>query len=355
MGSKPPSAKFRMPERAMFSTVKALADHLQTVAARASEDEYWVEVWRAIQGLPLFATGENYCFEIRRLDEIEITDPPNRLFALPAAGFADRWESITFAQKALEGMAVHETVEEFCGTLLAARIEIVRSKMYCIAHHIFWAASRPKDSVYRQSVSRWLESLQDQRICYADDEYHQLIEEPEGIFNQGSPKWLSLWLQFRYDTHGEPVQIDPRLRGDPINPERRQDVDRSIVLSGAAFAWLDYSLIAELEAIKSAQLATAAGLALFFALESVNDDDEPERDPAIWGRIGGLERHKRTRALKEWALAEASRMTAPDRQISRELAARLPERFVDASEDPVRLIYDAIRAQRQEQRARQRK
>lgn len=340
----------------MFSTVKALADHLRGVAAKVNEAQYWAEVWAAIESLPLYATGENYCFEIRQLEDVEHTNPPKKLFALPAAGFADRWESITFAQKALEGMAIDETLEEFCGTLLSARIEIVKSKMYCIAHHVFWAASQPGDSVYRQAVQRWLAALDDQRICYADDEYYQLIEEPEGIFNQGSPKWLSLWLQFRYDTHREPVQITPRLRGNAFDTELQpQSVDRSIVLAAAAFAWLDYSLISGLEAVRSAQLAAAAGLALFFALESSAVDDEPAEDLSTWGRMGGLERHKKTRALKDWALAEASRMTAPDRKISRELAVRMPERFLDASEDPARLIYDAIRAQRQEQRARQRK
>ena len=340
----------------MYSTVKALANHLQDVVARASETEYWTEVWTAIESLPLYATGENYCFEIRPLEEAERPNPSNKLFALPAAGFADRWESITFAQTALEGMTVNETLEEFCGTLLAARIEIVRSKMFCIAHHIFWAAANPPDSAYSGAVQRWLETLGTQRICYADDEYYDLIGEPAGIFNQGSPKWLSYWLQFRYDTFLKPVRVTPRLRGQPFDPELQpHDVDRSIVLAAASFAWLDYSLIAELDATRSAQLTAAAGLALFLALESSSDDDEPEPDPTTWGRLGGLERHKQTRGLKDWALAEASRMTSPDRQISRELAARMPERFVDASEDPARLIYDAIRAHRAEQKARQRK
>ena len=341
---------------AVHSTVKVLADHLQKVVARTSETEFWTEVWTVIESLPLYATGENWCFEIRPLEEAERPNPSNKLFALPAAGFADRWESITFAQTALEGMAINETPEEFCGTLLAARIEIVKSKMFCVAHHIFWAAAGPPDSEYARAVEQWLEVIGAQRICYADDEYYELIQEPAGIFNQGSPKWLSYWLQFRYDTFLKPVQITPRLRGDAFDPELQpQDVDRSIVLAAASFAWLDYSLIAELDATRSAQLTAAAGLALFLALESSREDDEPEPDPTTWGRLGGLERHKQTRALKGWALAEATRMTAPDRQISRELASRLPERFVDASEDPARLIYDAIRAHRAEQKARRRK
>jgi hypothetical protein len=45
-------------------------------------------------------------------------------------------------------------------------------------------------------------------------------------------------------------------------------------------------------------------------------------------------------------------MTEPDRQIARILAGRLPSKFSEVSEDPARLIYDAIRARRIEEKAR---
>jgi hypothetical protein len=62
------------------------------------------------------------------------------------------------------------------------------------------------------------------------------------------------------------------------------------------------------------------------------------------GRRGGTERHRRSRELKQWALAEATGMRGADIEIARQLARRLPAEYQETSADPERLIYDALRS-----------
>jgi hypothetical protein len=61
------------------------------------------------------------------------------------------------------------------------------------------------------------------------------------------------------------------------------------------------------------------------------------------GRLGGIERHKITAALKAWALEMAITMKGAERDIARTLAGKVPEHLKNASADPGRLIYDAMR------------
>jgi hypothetical protein len=335
----------------MFFKVEDLANHLRNLLRTRSHSDYWSDVGSVIESLPIYATGDNYCFEIRSFEEL--TEPPPKLFALPAAGLEEHWESIAFAQTALEGMAGNETLQAFSATLRAARIEIVRSRMFCVANHVFWAATEPTDVDYASRVSDWLAVVGSDRIGYADEAYFLEFTEPAGTINRGSATWLLDWLRFRYDTLHRPVSIDPRYRDPEADPDLSPiDVDRSIVLAAAAFTWQDYALVQDVSARQAVQLTAAAGQALFLALQSSSEDDDAEEGPEDWGRRGGLERHRHTRALKDWALAEAERMTGSDRSIARDLAARLPPQFMHVSEDPSRLIYDAIREKRVEQNGR---
>ena len=335
----------------MFSKVEDLANHLNNLLRASSNYDYWSNVASVIESLPIYATGDNYCFEVRRFEELD--EPPAKLFALPAADLEDHWESIAFAQTALDGMAGNETLQAFSATLRAARVEIVKSRMFCVAHHVFWATEYSTDVEYASRVKDWLAVIGSERIGYADESYFRGFTEPASSINRGRATWLLDWLRFRYDTLHCPVSIDSRYRDPEADPDLPPiEVDRSIVLAAAAFTWQDYALVQGVSVREAVQLTAAAGQALFLALQSSSEDDAAEDSAEDWGRRGGLERHRHTRALKDWALAEAERMTGSDRSIARDLAARLPPKFTQVSEDPSRLIYDAIRARRVEQKGR---
>jgi hypothetical protein len=168
----------------MHTNVRSFVDHLQAKLRTEGHTAYWNEAWSVIEALPIYATGDNYCFQVRRFDEM-VDSPERRLFALPAREFEGHWEVISFAQTALEGMSGNETIEEFSAALRAARVEIVKSKMFCIANHLYWAASSstPNDP---RALNKWLRSISDQRIGYADESYYDLLPEPPTTISRGT-------------------------------------------------------------------------------------------------------------------------------------------------------------------------
>jgi hypothetical protein len=62
------------------------------------------------------------------------------------------------------------------------------------------------------------------------------------------------------------------------------------------------------------------------------------------GRRGADTRNRPYELLKGWALEKASEMRGSDREIARKLAPRVPAHLAEASKDPMRLIYEALRA-----------
>ena len=336
----------------MHFTIGTFAARLRALIAQGNGPVYWAAVWENIESQETYATGDNYCFEIRSIDEL--ATPQAKIYAFPI-NFKEQWDAVDFAQSALEGMCGNLSLAEFSGTLKAVRIEIVKSRMFCVSHHIYWQATEAPGSDYIRDVDEWLSEIGSDRLSYADDECYAALREPRGCVPKGRARWLHDWLQFRYDTWSTPVTVTPRVIGSEYDTDLpSEQVDRAIVLAAAAFTWNDYAMVYNEDAARAADLFAAAGLALFLASQTARDDDEDVGDLASWGRAGGLERHKGTRDLKEWALGEASRMQGNDRSIARSLSNRIPEKYLDVSEDPARLIYDAIRANRAAQKDRTR-
>ena len=61
------------------------------------------------------------------------------------------------------------------------------------------------------------------------------------------------------------------------------------------------------------------------------------------GMLGAKSRHRPYAEIKEWALTKAAGMRGPHTDVARKLSAQLPAHLADASKDPERLIYDALR------------
>jgi hypothetical protein len=68
------------------------------------------------------------------------------------------------------------------------------------------------------------------------------------------------------------------------------------------------------------------------------------------GKKGGTQRHQASRELKLWALAKAVSLRGSDVDVARQLALQVPAQLRDASADPERLIYDALRSARKSER-----
>lgn len=65
------------------------------------------------------------------------------------------------------------------------------------------------------------------------------------------------------------------------------------------------------------------------------------------GKKGAQSLHKPKKELKAWALSQAKSIRGSHKDIARKLAAKIPKKMLDASKDPVRLIYDTLREQKQ--------
>jgi len=328
----------------MDGTVGTFVAQARQLLNDGDRSDYWTGVWSILQSQPIWATGLNFTFQLHRLDGLP--DAPAKLIALPLQE-EGRWDSISLAQMALLGMGGNETLPAFSATLRAARIEIVKSRLFCIANHLCLPANASAPKNPDENLDKWLSDLEGVSYFYADDIYCQPLTAPLNVQPEGSAFWLNRWLNFRYDDFDSPVVIDSQhVELEDGDAPFSTPVDRSIVLSAAAFSWHDYSLAYE----NNLEVAAAAALAMFFAMQSAEADDTDESvsvpTAKNWGRLGGLERHSRSRSLKEWALGEAAQNQGADMEVARRLAARLPEKYIGVSEDPVRLIYSAIRAGR---------
>jgi hypothetical protein len=73
-------------------------------------------------------------------------------------------------------------------------------------------------------------------------------------------------------------------------------------------------------------------------------DIERKKMLSAAGLMGAKSRHRSTAELKQWARDQALAMRGAHKDVARKLAAQLPEHLTDASKDPERLIYDALRS-----------
>lgn len=64
------------------------------------------------------------------------------------------------------------------------------------------------------------------------------------------------------------------------------------------------------------------------------------------GLLGAQAKNRKTNNLKNWALDKAASMRGDDRNIARKLFDQLPAHLTGISSDPMRLIYEALRAKR---------
>ena len=125
-----------------------------------------------------------------------------------------------------------------------------------------------------------------------------------------------------------------------------QSVTQEVVLASAALLWIDAAL-ASPDRSRAIGLMACASNAMWqcgFVSGWEGKEDMLRTDAQHAGRKGGEERHRATRELKLWAQAEALSLRGSDIEIARSLARRIPLQLENASADPERLIYHALRA-----------
>ncbi|MDD5479506.1 hypothetical protein [Rhodoferax sp.] len=92
-----------------------------------------------------------------------------------------------------------------------------------------------------------------------------------------------------------------------------------------------------------ADAAHIGGVAIEALMTVSKKEIDRKKNLSTAGVIGANAKHRSIRELKIWALNEAKTQLVDDKKIARYLANNLPEFLKNASKDPQRLIYDALR------------
>lgn len=134
--------------------------------------------------------------------------------------------------------------------------------------------------------------------------------------------------------------------------ECRKTPEPCQLMSGAALIALDAALDSN-ELHQSFGLMAFAANAMWQAGWQAGWDGREDlwrQDAKHAGKKGGTQRHQASRELKRWALTEAISLRGSDIEIARKLVSLIPARLQNASADPERLIYDALRSDRRGER-----
>lgn len=242
------------------------------------------------------------------------------------AGDCD-FETVALANEAwgqvFPGSFAPEQVEP---VVAAARLAYLRARMQHILILIGWS-EKEEDVVVRHEIEQAIAieltfDLSDAVSCMTAP-----LFEPAFIFPSGSAHRLAIWLLGPAD--------------EATTTARDQEIGS--LMAAAALAWVDAAAMKpEEEGNFGRPLLAMAGQALR-AAAGLTGYHESRRDAEQNGRRGGLQRHEKTRALKAWALMEAANERGADMDVARKLALRIPTALANASADPQRLIYQAIR------------
>ena len=126
------------------------------------------------------------------------------------------------------------------------------------------------------------------------------------------------------------------------------DAVKTISLAYAAMTFLfdeKYEWPGDNDAMKTIMAAQhGLGMALGILSGTASAITQKKKGLSEAGKKGADTRNKPYELLKGWALEKASEMRGADRDIARKLAPQVPAHLADASKDPMRLIYEALRA-----------
>lgn len=283
------------------------------------------------------------CLEIERFEY-----PENRghEFRLRSRDVIDD-ESVALIHLAWRATGGIEAPSVGLSRLAVASAEIVRAQL----HSVLWIASRLE--IYRryrpEAAERFLNLVEsiDWHNSKAVIQANFQVMSVLGVVESAADN-LYNWTANVDRVSGEFTFLrrSPAAGLTPV-------VTQGAILAGAALLWVDAAL-ASPDRTKAIGLMACASNGMWQSgfMSGWEGREDMLRDEAKHaGRKGGELRHKASRELKLWALAEAQSMRGSDIEIARSLARRIPSQFEVASADPERLIYDALRAVSAKRRA----
>lgn len=318
----------------MVTTLSALLTEASNYSPDTTEYESWSN--SRVSEFHVAPVAAMRCLEIERFEY-----PENRghEFQLRSRDLVDD-ETVALINHAWRFTGGSEAPNVGLAMLTVASVEIVRAQL----HSVLWIASRLE--IYRRYRPEAAERFLD---LVGSIDWHSSEAVIEANFQVMSV--LGVVESVAENLYNWTANID-RVTGELAFLSRQpaagltQAVTQGDILAGAALLWADAAL-ASLDRTKAIGLMACAANGMWQSgfVSGWEGKEEALRDDAKHaGRKGGEVRHKASRELKLWALAEAQSMRGSDIEIARSLARRIPAQFEVASADPERLIYDALRA-----------
>ena len=288
-------------------------------------------LWSTVSSLELKVTGDLGYFRIRR--EPWSTEGDIVLTLALAPDTSCNREVFALAERALfacwdSPVAGEEGVKQ---ALMAGRLAFLRGRLWSA---ITLARPNSTGEWHHGDSDSALEAWKEVEFPIPINDVDSLMLQPLHVPSDMWPQGYAHAILAAHSAHVGQVS-------EPSPPGERQSRVRTLesYLGGAAFAWIDGAMLTE-DHDAALSMISAAGQALAYAGTFSNPNRERLSEA---GRRGSDKRHARTRTLKSWAINQAQTVRGDDMSIARRLSKRIPAELVDASADPVRLIYDAIR------------
>ncbi|KPU94628.1 hypothetical protein APR50_37545 [Variovorax paradoxus] len=324
-----------------------MTERIQTLLEEASEKNAESPDFRAwshaaLVGFPIKAYTDLRSFQVERFDYPE--DRGHEFRLRPHKALLEETTSLAgHAWRALGGSQVPEQGLQRAGL---ASIENVRAQL----RSVLWIGSRL--NIYRTYRPEAARHFTDSVLAIDWHDAEAVLKANFQAFTflgvlESSADNLYDWAMTINRPEAGAKELELPSPDAAIQAAKPQEI-----MSGAALLALDAAL-ATGDWQQSLGLMSFAANATWQAgwISGWEGREELWREEAKHaGKKGGTQRHQASRALKLWALSEAVALRGSDMDIARQLVLQIPARLQDASADPERLIYDALRNARKSER-----
>lgn len=237
--------------------------------------------------------------------------------------------------RAIDGVAKPGHAEAL---VRATRLHIQQAFLFDSLLSYCYLKSRPKRDRYQTQLLEKIEQSSPTDVCYFDP--FKFVPSSPFI---GQIEVIETWVSgLDYEAY------------QPSYVRQHSAVDAELMstLYATALVWFDRAMTLE-QGAHATNIVAAASEAMHTAslFEGLRLADQAQKvASAKHGATGARIKHQKTDDLKSWALERSQGDSQLPKALARKLVHEIPGRLRNASNDPERLIYEALLAQRKRNR-----
>ncbi|GER20585.1 hypothetical protein VCH24_56260 [Variovorax boronicumulans] len=318
----------------METEITTLLREAQMQDPETSEFYAWSKT--AVTNFPITPQPLLDCLEVVRFD---YPSSPDHEYRLRSDEIVDD-ETASLVRSAWHAAGGRKNPESGLNAVRVAGVELVRSQL----SSVLWMVSRMK--IYREFYPERAEQYLERVHALPWGNSKLFVQEDFVALSIVGVSESAADTLFDWSSHVDGVSGKPAFLKTTPASDSAWPLTQEALLAGVAVLWIDAALAQRDPRQKQRFMSSAASAMWQTGFVSGWDGREEmlRSDAKHAGRRGGAERHRATRELKQWALVQAATQKGSDIAIARRLASQVPERLRDASADPERLIYEALRA-----------